>query len=264
MGALAKKGDYGEAVRVFKELAAKLSPTPVGHVATEFTRSAGQAAVRALIKSFAFAPCYYCSAGRMTCELCDGADTISANGRYCEECGGAGATPCSFCGGSGFLSFDAVPPSLATTVASRRLKWVGSSLRTLARRSAGLSRSHPTRDIPIELSDLLHRTVRIGAVLDNVAPVIRNPHHERHQSTIASQTAKQIQEYARVNTSYHDHIANAIVKYCEGKANSAVPDSEQHTIWQRRKEFYKSMRPVQIDDDEEPDGGGDHPSSVTG
>ena len=165
VSALAKKRNYGEGVRVFKAAAARLSPTPIDKVAVQVHTIGGEAAHRALVKCFALAPCYYCESGRMTCEKCDGADTIMADGRYCDECGGTGHTPCMYCGGSGFLSFDGIPANLIDAVVGRRLKWAGRLLRGVAKRSARLKHVEAAQDISTDLFDLLRHTERIDAVI---------------------------------------------------------------------------------------------------
>lgn len=237
--ALTRNRDYGEAVRLFKEVSEKLPSLTPDRVAVEVGRLSGEPALRALVKSFAFAPCYWCEEGHITCELCEGAETIAANGRYCEECGGCGHTLCMFCGGSGFLFFDQVPSGLAGVVANERLKWGASSLRRVARHSSKLKRLAAQEALFAELLDVFHTTLRIGAVLDNVEPVVE----AGAQAAQRSRLAKAANDCRQVNTKYRTGLAKAIVEYCRARANSEPPDSEQRTTWERRTDFYATLAP---------------------
>jgi len=239
--ALAKKRDYGEAVRLFKEVSEKLPSFTPDRVAAEVGHLSGEPALRALVKSFAFAPCYWCEEGYMTCELCKGADTIASNGRYCEECGGYGHTLCAFCGGSGFLFFDQVPSSLVEAVANERLKWGASSLRRVARRSSNLKRLAVQEALSTELFDVFHTTLRIGAVLDNVEPVVRADDKSGAQAAQHSRLAKLANDCRHVNTKYQTGVAKAIIEYCQARANREPSDSEQRTAWERRTDFYTAL-----------------------
>jgi hypothetical protein len=241
--ALTKKRDYGEAVRLFKEVSEKLPSLTPDRVAVEVGHLSGEPALRALVKSFAFAPCYWCKEGYMTCELCDGADTIASNGRYCEECGGYGHTLCTFCGGSGFLFFDQVPSSLVEAVVSERLKWGASSLRRVARHSSKLKRLVVQEAMSTGLFDVFHTTLRIGAVLDNVKPVVEAGDEAGAQAAQRSRLAKVANDCRQVNTKYRTGLAKAIVEYCRARANSEPPGSEQRTTWERRTDFYSTLAP---------------------
>jgi len=239
--ALAKKRDYGEAVRLFKEVSEKLPSFTPDRVAAEVGHLSGEPALRALVKSFAFAPCYWCEEGYMTCELCKGADTIASNGRYCEECGGYGHTLCAFCGGSGFLFFDEAPSNLVEAVANERLKWGASSLRRVAKRSSKLKRLVVQESLATELFDVFHTTLRIGAVLDNVMPVVETDDEADAQAAKHPRLAKLANDCRQVNTKYQTGFAKAIQEYCRGRANSEPLDSEQRTTWERRTDFYATL-----------------------
>lgn len=257
VSALAKKRDYGEGVRVFKAAAARLSPTPIDKVAVQFHKLGGEAAHRALVKCFALAPCYCCERGRMTCEQCEGADTITANGRYCEECGGTGYTPCTFCGGSGFLSFDAIPANLVEAVAGQRLKWAGRLLRGVAKHSARLKHIKATQDISTDLFDLLHQTERIDAVIENSEPILNHDGSAERQSTRYAELSKLADDCRQLNARYQTHLTSAVVRQCEARVVESPPESKARMIWQRRMEFYTSLGSEHSVDDQN-DGEDEH------
>jgi hypothetical protein len=239
--ALAKERDYGEAVRQFKDLSERLSSLTPERIAVEVGRVGGEPAVRAMIRSFAFAPCYWCEEGYMTCEVCEGDDTAAANGRYCEECGGHGHTICTFCGGSGFLFFDEVPSSLFGIVARERLKWGASSLRQVARRSSKLERLDVQGSLPKELLDVFHITLRVGGLLDNVEPIVGSDEETDAHAAKHPPSAKLAKECRQVNRKHYTRFAATIVEFCRGRANREPLESKQRVMWERRADFYATM-----------------------
>jgi hypothetical protein len=239
--ALAKKRDYGEAVRLFKEVSEKLHALTPNRVAAEIGHLSGEPALRALVKSFALAPCYWCKEGYMTCELCQGADTIAANGRYCEVCGGYGHTLCMFCGGSGFLSFESVPKNILGTLAHERLKWSANSLQRVAKRSSRLRHGIIDERLSTELFDTFHTTLRITAVLDNIDPVIAPEDIPPKKRAKQSRDVVLAHQCRRVNQKYQGGFANAIVAFCQAQANRHSSESHRRTIWERRRDFYASQ-----------------------
>jgi hypothetical protein len=75
-----------------------------------------------LISALAHAPCPHCRGGFENCSSCHGAGHAEERSSACSACAGLGIAPCDFCGGSGLMTYDAVPEPLCASVAMRRVQ----------------------------------------------------------------------------------------------------------------------------------------------
>jgi hypothetical protein len=98
-------------------------------------KSIGKEATGKLVDAFAQFPCFYCKKGLETCETCDGRGTI-AGGIICEACAGLGVIRCSFCDGSGWVTYNVVPPGLRLTVLAERVNRASGEIETLLQKPA--------------------------------------------------------------------------------------------------------------------------------
>jgi len=240
--ALVEAREYGEGARVFKALLSRLHPMASAQVIAEFGRLGGEPALRMLVKSFSLAPCYYCESGRLSCERCGGTNTIQANGQYCEECGGHGQCVCSFCGGSGFLSFDDVPGSLVSAVLARRLTWASGTLKGVVDRARELERlagsTRVTRDVFQRFAD----ASRIAAVLNDAESVLASKSAAPDPSPRSRQMASLARQCRDVNARCADRLAQAIVAHCDARVRSEPDGSTERIVWERRRDYFGSLR----------------------
>jgi len=251
--ALVARRDYAEAVRRFESLNAALPAHQRDEIAAKLARQGGRDTVKALVKALARAPCYYCDHGRMTCDLCGGANTYAANGRFCETCGGVGRTPCSFCGGSGFLAPDRVPHNLDDAVAGRRLHWAAKALREVTGRSAKLKRSDRSPGMLREMLRLFGAVERVAAVLDETDPPANAPANapayapadadagRQRARTRPPSDAKILKQCRRLTRRYHNALAQAIATFCRAQADRESADPQRQLVWNRQADFYEKV-----------------------
>jgi hypothetical protein len=239
--ASAEKREYGEAVRVFKEFAARSRPMRSAQVIGELRRIAGDEAIRVLVKSFALAPCYYCELGRISCEQCGGANTMHANGQYCDDCGGRGHTACGFCGGTGFLSFDDVPTRLLEAVLKRRLTWVAGTLQGVLDYSKGLDvrpgHGGVTRDVFHRMSD----ATRIAAILADTEPLLKTAGRGAEAASRTEKMAKLARQCRELNSRSAARLGIAISAHFQAQAEREPEGSAQRTMWERRRDYFASL-----------------------
>ncbi len=235
--ALVAKRKYGEAVRCFEVLANESAPRARHESAAGLIHAGGPKAGEALTKAFARAPCYFCRAGRMTCDLCGGVQTFAANGRFCESCAGQGRVICTFCGGSGFLPFDTVPKNLTGTVAKWRLQWAASCLREVVRSAAKLKGAGPTLPTWGNLLRLFNAVQRVAAILDDVEPLILGHGGREFQD---SGTRRLIRECRRVSDGYHHRLATGIAAFCHRQAAREQEGSPRRMAWERQLGFFET------------------------
>lgn len=90
----------------------------------------GRARTTALVQAFAKHPCMACRQGLLLCEDCDGRGNFR-DGRICDDCLGLGAANCSFCAGSGRITYNYVPRGLRPAVVLTRTRLALAEARTL-------------------------------------------------------------------------------------------------------------------------------------
>ncbi|MBN1512584.1 MAG: hypothetical protein JXB13_11260 [Phycisphaerae bacterium] len=230
--------EYAEAVRRFEILARLLRPRDRSDVAADITQRGGAAAGQALAKAFARAPCYLCKEGRMTCDVCGGASTFAANGRFCETCNGAGHSPCLFCGGTGFLPMENVPRSIVLPAARMRLEWTARLLRQVVRDVSNLSREGAT---PSPLRDwirLFHAAERIQAILEDTLPALATQDGGGEEHARSEKLADECDRLAR---KCRRILAAGILKVCRAKAQTEEPGSQRRIMWERQSDYYEPL-----------------------
>lgn len=238
---LTEKREYGEAVRVFKEFVVRSRPMRSAQVIAELGRLAGDEAVRALVKSFGLAPCYYCELGRISCDQCGGANTIHANGKYCEDCGGRGHTACGFCGGTGFLSFDDVPSTLVGAVLNRRLTWVAGTLQGVLECSKGLEGTPESAGVSRDVFHRMSDATRVAAILADAEPLLRTAASSAAPSSRGEKMVKLARQCRELNGRSAARLGSAIVAHFHAQANREAEGSAQRTMWERRRDYFSSL-----------------------
>ncbi len=230
--------EYAEAVRRFEILARALRPRDRTDVAADIAQHGGAEAGQALAKSFARAPCYLCKEGRMTCDVCGGASTFAANGRFCETCNGAGHSPCMFCGGSGFLPMENIPRSIVPPAARMRLEWTARLLRQVVRDVSALSREGAPSSSLREWIRLFHAAERIQAILEGTGPALatQDGGGEEHARSV-----KLADECNRLTRKCRRILAAGILRVCRAKARAEEPGSQRRIMWERQSDFYEPL-----------------------
>jgi len=94
------------------------------------TKVLGKSRTEFLIQAFAELPCMGCSRGIWLCDDCHGSG-ISGETSVCEKCTGLGAGNCGFCAGSGWITYNYMPPGLRPAVVLSRTRLVIAEARTL-------------------------------------------------------------------------------------------------------------------------------------
>jgi hypothetical protein len=80
----------------------------------------GEPMLQRLVLAFAKFPCPHCRRGLNACDGCAGSGRTEDGRGPCQRCLSVGATPCDFCGGSGFATYSFVPEPLRAAVAAAR------------------------------------------------------------------------------------------------------------------------------------------------
>jgi hypothetical protein len=80
----------------------------------------GEPMLQRLIMAFAKFPCPHCRRGLNACDGCAGSARTEDGRGPCQGCWSLGATPCDFCGGSGFATYNFVPEPVRAAVAAAR------------------------------------------------------------------------------------------------------------------------------------------------
>ena len=83
-------------------------------------KTIGKEATGKLVDAFTQFPCFYCKERLEACVSCDGRGTIAGD-MICEACVGLGVTRCGFCDGSGWITYNVVPPGLRLVVLAERV-----------------------------------------------------------------------------------------------------------------------------------------------
>jgi hypothetical protein len=245
--ALAGRREYAEAVRYFEVLVHRRAPCTRHDTAAELARVGGAEVAKALAKAFARAPCYLCSSGRIICDSCNGARTVAANGRFCENCGGHGRVQCLFCGGSGFLPIEGVPFTLQRAVARRRLEWAAGSLRKVSRSVKDLPHDKRGTGFLRSLLALFHGVQRIEASLENSPPPTPDHKTNPDSGSLVSPEARLIKECRRLSTKYRRQLTKAIVAVCHRQARREEAGTPRHTAWERQAQFFEAQADAETD-----------------
>jgi len=80
-------------------------------------------------------PCVCCRGGLERCDVCQGRGR-SEDRDTCDYCLGLGYASCNFCGGSGLVGYDAIPPELRVGAAVERIREASRQLDAMMRRPA--------------------------------------------------------------------------------------------------------------------------------
>lgn len=166
-------GRAAEAVHQFMQALAH--DTTLKHVDLPpvLAKSLGRKRADALVTAFAEHPCMVCKRGLLLCEECDGKGHIGD--RMCEECLGLGAANCSFCAGSGWITYNYVPSGLRAAVVVARSRLALADARGLmadALPEAGQGRASLNRK---QLAQSLLRLNRLMGAFNNALGVARHP-----------------------------------------------------------------------------------------
>lgn len=132
----------------------------------------GKARAASLVAAFARHPCMGCKRGLLLCEECKGKG-VFGRGSICDRCLGLGTSNCGFCAGSGWITYNYVPPGIRVPVVTERVK--------LAAKQAteALAEALPQSDDPPltrrELARRLLELNRLMGAFDNALEVARHP-----------------------------------------------------------------------------------------
>lgn len=132
----------------------------------------GKARAESLIAAFARHTCMGCKRGLLLCEECKGTG-VFGEGSICDRCIGLGAANCGFCAGSGWITYNYVPPGIRVPVVTERVK--------LAAKQAteAMAEALPqSDDPPLTRKELAHRLLELNRLMgafDNALEVTRHP-----------------------------------------------------------------------------------------
>jgi len=234
----ASRREYAEAVRRFEILARALRPCGRSDVAAAVVQQGGAEVAHALAKAFARAPCYVCKDGRMTCDICGGRPTFTANGRFCETCNGAGHSPCLFCGGTGFLPTQSIPRSIVAPAARMRLEWAARLLQQVVRNVSRLTRDGTPPSPLRDWIGLFHITERIQAVLEETRPILTISEGAEPQQARSAMLAEKCQPLA---DRCRRLLAAGILRICRARAQAEEAGSHRRILWERQADHYEPL-----------------------
>lgn len=198
----------------------------------------GKARAELLIAAFARHTCMGCKRGLLLCEECNGKG-VFGKGSICDRCIGLGAANCGFCAGSGWITYNYVPPGIRVPVVTERVK--------LAARQAteAMAEALPqSDDPPLTRKELARRLLefnRLMGAFDNALEVTRHP---PVSSKSAASALKVIREVAlkaagRIERRIRQLLA-LLVQDALSRRERADTEAAR-TIEKRRARFYHSL-----------------------
>jgi hypothetical protein len=166
------RGRGDQAARLYLDGQAHgLFPTGNG-LPRRLTKTIGKEATGKLVSAFAQFPCFYCRKGLEPCEACDGLGSV-ASGTICEACAGLGAARCGFCDGSGWVTYNVVPPGLRLSVLAERVNRASGRIEALLQKPVPKNASaDPAKAAERCTKQMLDLNRQLG-VLENAVVALR-------------------------------------------------------------------------------------------
>lgn len=114
----------------------------------------------------AMRPCFCCEVGFEPCDVCRDRTRLEAR-ETCDYCLGTGYRNCDFCGGSGLVTYDAIPAPLRVPVAIERIREAARRLDAVLHRTLPASSRDEPRCRLEECARTLLEMNRETAILEN-------------------------------------------------------------------------------------------------
>lgn len=165
LGAL-QEGDTRKAAQRFIEAKEAGILNGNAEVVPGLLKKLGKKASSRLVDGLVRYPCFYCSTGLIRCETCDGQGHLNER-VVCDHCIGLGMCSCDFCGGSGWITIEAIPNALHAVVVAERAKLATRQAKAIVQQQLPAISSHRFSEDQRPLAKLLLLMERQRAVLEN-------------------------------------------------------------------------------------------------